>query len=231
MCKSRDLVNYIEIRLNDGTRVYNLNRYKKPKKWDPEEKTPEVTRPKIIDDTIEELKEFVVKPIKEYLKDRGMENDIYWKELVDETFEEFKEEAEDLYEAKKDELEDLYDDIIDKNKDYEDSLTAVEEIIQEQDMKIYDFSCKLSTELEERVQEQILILRNEIKGTEIYQRVRRRLNKFRNRAIESLNAPENRQAIIESVLTDLKAFYMTDGIQEESIKILNSAIKKLESVV
>jgi len=230
LCKSRDLVDFLETLLEDGTRVYDLNRYKKPEKREPEEKIPEVTRPQIIDETMEELKSLVVKPIIENLKRRNLNEDSAWESLIGDKLNELVAEAKEIYEQNVRVIEDQFNKIIEENKTYNGSLKEVNDIIEDQDQQIFDHSSELNEELEERVQEQILILRLRIEDTEIYKSMARELKKYRNKILDTLKEPKNRTIMIEDVLTDLRAYYMDLKTQDERKKIIYNVIKKLESV-
>ncbi|KKK76257.1 hypothetical protein LCGC14_2865480, partial [marine sediment metagenome] len=190
--KSRDLVDYLELFLNDGTRVYDLNRYKKPTNWLPESSYPYVERPEIIENTINELQELVIRPIEEFLEDNDLNYDSEWEALIQEEFDIAYSVVETKFNKKVNRANEKLEAFISENEEYQDSLTNVVDLIEDQENILYQYSEKQTEKLQRLTERQILILRKQISETSEYKRTEETLNQLRIAIINTLKAPKDR---------------------------------------
>ncbi|MGV9141708.1 MAG: hypothetical protein ACOC1X_02110, partial [Promethearchaeota archaeon] len=208
-CKSKDLVDYLEELLNNGERVYDLNRYRVPEFLEPEEPILKLNRPKIIDETIQNIQNVAAKPINDYLSRKGLKYSEDWERVIWELLQEKNQEIDNQFQEKKIETQKLRNRFIEENRDYTDSLKAVLDTLNEQDNKINLLVEEQNEALQEFVDEQILILRQEIQDTNQYSDVRQKLNSIEESIIDSLRAPKNRAKVIKNSIADLQIIFMS----------------------
>lgn len=157
--KSKDLVDYLELLLNDDTRIYDLNRYKKPTNWLPESSYPYVEKPEIIENTINELQELVIKPIEEFLEDNDLKYDSDWEILIQEASDIAYDILDTKFNKKLNRANEKLEAFTTENKEYRDSLTNVVDLIEDQDQELYNYSEKQTEKLQKLTERQTLIIK------------------------------------------------------------------------
>lgn len=205
--KSRDLVDELERLLEQGNRVYDLNRFKEPHEITFESQELTIQRPEIIDNTMNELQELVVKPIKEYLRDNFLEEDYDWRALIEEKFEEFDNEIGEKSEELEEELEETRDDYIEENKEYTHSLKKVEQTLEEQNVELFFLEKEKEEFLSNFVGERVLILRQEMEGTPEYIQTVSELNSIKTRIETALDEDEIIVRTLKDIFIDLRDIY------------------------
>ncbi len=228
--KSKDLVDYLELLLNDGSRVYDLNRYKKPTNWLPESSYPYVEKPEIIENIISELQELVIKPIEEFLEDNDLKYDSDWETLIQEEFDIAYDILETKFNKKLNRANEKLEAFTTENKEYRDSLTNVVDLIEDQDQKLYNYSEKQTEKLQKLTERQTLILRNKIEETAEYKRTEETLNQLKKAIINNLKTTENKDTLIKDCISSLQILYMSLE-QSQNKEILEKAINTLERLI
>ena len=192
--KARDFVDYIIKKAE--TKIWDLNRYKKPKAIRPDYSRPYANKPSYIHEIIEEIKEKATEEINKYLESINLKYDSQWQDLIKEDYNKMIDGIESVYKIQERLGKIKARRIQRKNKRYSGSLLSVDQIIRDQKTEIYNLYRKQTRRLGKIRKRQKRIFRKLIEKTPEFKETKNKLEEIKGiviNALENINYGEENE--------------------------------------